>query len=78
MSDKTQPETEFLLNGVPYDADARCSRKPGSRVRWKRRLLIGVLMIETCFALPEACSRAISQRLRLDLQLHPERHRQFT
>jgi hypothetical protein len=53
MSDKTQPETEVLLNGIPFDADAKCSRKPGAHARWKRRLLIGVLLIETCFALPK-------------------------
>jgi hypothetical protein len=53
MSDKTQTETEVLLNGIPFDADAKCSRKPGAHARWKRRLLIGVLLIETCFALPK-------------------------
>ena len=53
MSDKTQSETEFLLNGVAFNADGECSRKPGAHARWKRRLLIGVLLIETCFALPK-------------------------
>jgi hypothetical protein len=53
MSNKTQAETEFLLNGVPFDADGECSRKPRFRARWKRRLLIGVLLIETCLALPK-------------------------
>ena len=53
MSDKTKSETEVLLNGIPFDADAKCSRKPGAHARWKRRLLIGVLLIETCFALPK-------------------------
>jgi hypothetical protein len=28
MSNKTQAETEFLLNGVAFDADGECSRKP--------------------------------------------------
>ena len=28
MSDKTQSETEFLLNGVAFNADGECSRKP--------------------------------------------------
>jgi hypothetical protein len=53
MSDKTQPETELLLNGVAFSADDNCNRKPVARARWKRRLLTGVLLIETCFALPK-------------------------
>ena len=53
MSDKTQSETEFLLNGVAFNADGECSRKPRARASWRRRLLIGVLLIETCFALPK-------------------------
>src|SRR5580658_3664698 len=52
MNDKTQPETEALLNGVVFDANDNCNRKP-VRSRWKRRLLIGVLLIEACFALPK-------------------------
>ena len=53
MSDKTQSETEFLLNGVTFNADGECSRRPSARASWRRRLLIGVLLIETCFALPK-------------------------
>ena len=53
MSIQTQPETGFLLNGVAFGADGECSRKPRARARWKRRLLIGVLLIETCFSLPK-------------------------
>jgi hypothetical protein len=53
MSDKTKSETEFLLNGVAFNADGECSRKPSVRASWRRRLLIGVLLIETCFALPK-------------------------
>jgi hypothetical protein len=53
MSDKTQPETALLLNGVAFDADDNCSRKPSARPSWRRTLLIGVLLIETCFALPK-------------------------
>jgi len=53
MSNKTQAETEFLLNGVAFDADGECRRKPKADARWKRRLLIGVLLIESCFALPK-------------------------
>jgi hypothetical protein len=53
MSDKTKSETEFLLNGVAFNADGECSPKPSFRARWKRKLLIGVLLIETCLALPK-------------------------
>jgi hypothetical protein len=53
MSVKTKSETEFLLNGVAFDAHGECSRKPSARASWRRRLLIGVLLIETCFALPK-------------------------
>jgi len=53
MSDKTQSETEFLLNGVAFNADGGCSRKPSARASWRRSLLIGVLLIETCLALPK-------------------------
>jgi hypothetical protein len=53
MSDKTQSETQVLLNGLPLNADDICSRKPSALANWRRRLLIGVLLIETCFALPK-------------------------
>jgi hypothetical protein len=53
MTDKIQPEVEPLLNGEPYRANARCDRHRGNRVHWKRRLLICVLLIETCFVLPK-------------------------
>jgi hypothetical protein len=53
MSNKTQAETEFLLNGVAFNADGECSHKPSARASWRRRLIIGVLLIETCFALPK-------------------------
>ena len=53
MTEKNQPEIELLLNGEPYGANTRCHRHRGSRVHWKRRLLICVLTIETCFVLPK-------------------------
>lgn len=53
MSDKTKSETEFLLNGVAYNADGESHPKPTVHARWKRRLLIGVLLIEACIALPK-------------------------
>ena len=53
MSDNTQPTTEFLLNGVAYDAHGVCWPKPPAHARWKRRLLIGVLLIEACIAVPK-------------------------
>jgi hypothetical protein len=53
MTDNTQREVGLLLNGEPYTCDPRCDRRPGASVRWKRRLLVSVLMIETCAALPK-------------------------
>jgi hypothetical protein len=53
MTENTQPEMDLLLNGEPYKSEAQCDRIRDAQVRWKGRLLIGVLMIETCFALPK-------------------------
>jgi hypothetical protein len=53
MSENTQPEMNLLLNGEPYTGDPKRDRRPGTNARWKRRVLILVLMIETCFALPK-------------------------
>jgi hypothetical protein len=53
MTENTQPETDLLLNGEPYTGDPKRDRRPGTNARWKRRVLILVLMIETCFALPK-------------------------
>jgi hypothetical protein len=52
MTSNTQPEIG-LLNGERHTCDPRCNRRPGASVRWKRRLLVSVLMIETCVALPK-------------------------
>jgi hypothetical protein len=53
MSDNTRPNTEFLSNGVACDADGVCRPNPRARARWQRKLLIGVLVIEACFAVPK-------------------------
>jgi hypothetical protein len=53
MTGNTLPEMELLLNGEPYKGEAQFDRRTCARVRWKRRLLIGVLMVETCLALPK-------------------------
>jgi hypothetical protein len=47
MNNGRNHEPELLMNGEPY--------RPVQdvRARWKRRLLIGVLLIETCFVLPK-------------------------
>src|SRR6202008_85622 len=51
--ENTQPETELLLNGEPYTDGQGCGRKRNAKIRWKTRVLIVVLVIETCFALPK-------------------------
>lgn len=52
MNDKTNIDHELLLNGEPFR-----DRQPGSQVHsrtnWKRRLLLAVLLIETCLVLPK-------------------------
>ena len=53
MTEHTRPEMDLLLNGEPYAPDPKRDRRPGANARWKRRVLILVLMIETCFALPK-------------------------
>ena len=53
MTENTQPEMDLLLNGEPYAGDPKRDQRPGTNARWKRRVLILVLMIETCFALPK-------------------------
>ncbi|MGC9225463.1 MAG: hypothetical protein ACP5E2_16250 [Terracidiphilus sp.] len=50
MNDK--PELELLLNGEPYPAP-KSRRAPRFRARWKRRLLVGIFLIEMCFVLPK-------------------------
>lgn len=50
MTDHTQPEPEQPLNGLPYPSDTKCAPKPKA---WKKRMLIGVLLVETCFDLPK-------------------------
>ena len=53
MIKNTQPETKLLLNGEPYTDGQGCGRKRNAKIRWKTRVLIIVLVIETCFALPK-------------------------
>jgi hypothetical protein len=53
MTEHTQPEMELLLNGEPYAGDPKSARRPGINTRWKRKVLIAVLMIEMCIVLPK-------------------------
>jgi hypothetical protein len=52
MTHNTSPGPELLLNGEPYPPPNR-SHTPKVRSRWNRRFLVGVLLIEICFVLPE-------------------------
>jgi hypothetical protein len=52
MNDNPQLEPELLLNGEPYPV-TKGRRTPGIRARWKRRLLVGILLIEMGFVLPK-------------------------
>jgi hypothetical protein len=53
MTENTNPEEVLLLNGEPYPEDPGCGSRKSASACWKRRLLIGVLAIEVCFALPK-------------------------
>ena len=53
MTQNTKPEMDLLLNGEPYTGVPECYRKSGRKISWKRRVLIVVLMIETCIVLPK-------------------------
>ena len=77
MNDKTQPETELLLNGEPYTGDARCDRKPEHPRSLEEETAHRRPPDRDMLRPAEVRSRAIPERLRLDLQLDPERHRQF-
>ena len=52
MKEQHQLETELILNGEPYPAPNR-PRTSTVRTGWNRRLLVAVLLIETCFVLPK-------------------------
>jgi hypothetical protein len=52
MNDTPQYEPRLLLNGEPY-ADSPRSAPVPIRARWQRRLLIAILLIETCLVVPK-------------------------
>lgn len=53
MTEHIKTWTPPLLNGEPYSGETGCDQFERSGSRWKRRLLIGVLVVESCFALPK-------------------------
>jgi hypothetical protein len=53
MTEHSKTGQRLLLNGEPYGDEARCDQLQQSGSRWKKRVLIGVLALETCFALPK-------------------------
>jgi hypothetical protein len=52
MNHNLQLEPTLLLNGEPYPV-TKSRRTLGIRARWKRRLLVGILLIEMGFVLPK-------------------------
>jgi len=52
MNDNHQIEATLLLNGEPYPV-TKSRRTLDIRARWKRRLLVGILLIEMGFVLPK-------------------------
>ena len=53
MTEPSKTGSPQLLNGEPYEVEARSDQRQRSGSRWKKRLLIGVLVVESCFALPK-------------------------
>jgi hypothetical protein len=53
MTEHSKTGPRLLLNGEPYADEARCDQLQQSGSRWKKRVLIGVLVLESCFALPK-------------------------
>jgi hypothetical protein len=52
MNDSPQSEPDLLLNGERYEASPQCEGARGAG-RGKRRVLIGILLAETCLAVPK-------------------------
>lgn len=52
MKERPNPEPVLLLNGETYPA-ARCDKGLDGRTRWKRRLLVGILLAEMCCVRPK-------------------------
>ena len=53
MTEPSKPGQPLLLNDQPHKDDPKCDQLRRGGSRWKRRLLIGVLVLESCFALPK-------------------------
>jgi hypothetical protein len=52
MKDRPDPEHVLLLNGEPFATSQR-GEGLNRRSRWNRRVLIGILLAETCFVVPK-------------------------
>lgn len=46
MTEHSKTGPPLLLNGEPYRDEGRCDRLERSGSRWKKRVLIGVLVLE--------------------------------
>lgn len=53
MTEHSKPGPPLLLNGEPYKNEAICGQLRRGGSRWNKRVLIGVLVLESCFALPK-------------------------
>jgi hypothetical protein len=52
MNDKAINTSELPLNGMPYNREGGCTVTPPRRSRWKKRLAVAVLVVESCIAVP--------------------------
>jgi hypothetical protein len=52
MNNNEKNTTELILNGLPYAGETGCAPKPGRPSRKKKRLIVAVLVVESCLAVP--------------------------
>ena len=53
MTEHSKTGPPLLLNGEPYNSGAGNDQLQRGGHQWKKRVLIGVLVLESCFALPK-------------------------
>jgi len=53
MTGDSKTGVRLLLNGEPYNSGSRSDQLQQRGSRWKKRMLIGVLVLESLFALPK-------------------------
>ncbi|MGC1361362.1 MAG: hypothetical protein WA826_09320 [Silvibacterium sp.] len=52
MNDELRSTAELSPDGLPSATETGCARVPLITSRWKKRLMVAVLVVEACFAVP--------------------------